>query len=151
MRFLFSLLFALFVMAPVGHAAVSNANNVQTQILDLGSITADADTYGFYFPKKAKIISAKVVNGGGISQSDSNYAVVTLQNGSTVYATHSTQLTGGTSALTANTPAAMTLNTTYVSNGGVNVDAGSWLKVTYDETGTYGMTTAKVIVTYYQL
>lgn len=126
-----------------------NANDRQVQIISLGSISADADVYGAYFPQKAKIVGAKLVNGANIAQSDTDKAVVQLKNGSTVLAEHSTALTGGTSALSANVPAAMTLASALVANGGVDVAAGSWLKVNYDESGTYAMTNAFVIVEYY--
>lgn len=128
---------------------MNNQNALHTQIIDLGSITADADVYGAYFPQKSKIVSAYLVNGAGISASDTDKAVIDLKNGSTLIARHSTAATGGNGALTANVPAAMTLQS--ASNGGVNVDAGSWLKVAYDESGTYAMTSAKVIVNYYPL
>jgi hypothetical protein len=123
---------------------------LQTQVISIGAITADADTFGAYFPRKSKIVSALLVNGANIAQSDTDKAVITLKNGSTTIATHSTAATGGTGALTANVPAAMTLSGS--SNGGVNVDAGSYLKVNYDESGTYAMTaTAMVIINYYPL
>ena len=123
-----------------------NANDRLVQIIDLASISADADVFGAYFPQKAKIVSAKLVNGANIAQSDTDKAVVQLKNGSVVLAEHSTALTG---ALVANTPAAMTLASALVVNGGVDVAAGSWLKANYDESGTYAMTNAKLIVEYY--
>lgn len=126
-----------------------NANDRLVQIISLGSISADADVFGAYFPQKAKIVAAKLVNGAGIAQSDSDYGVVKLMNGSTELAKHSTQLTGGTGALSANVPAAMVLTSALVANGGVDVAAGSWLKANYDETGTYAMTDAKLIIEYY--
>ena len=126
-----------------------NANDRLVQIIDLASISADADVFGAYFPQKAKIVSAKLVNGANIAQSDTDKAVVQLKNGSVVLAEHSTALTGGTGALVANTPAAMTLASALVVNGGVDVAAGSWLKANYDESGTYAMTNAKLIVEYY--
>lgn len=128
---------------------MENAKHVQ--IIDIGSITADADVYGAFFPQKSKITGVKLVNGANIAQSDTDKAVIQLKNGSDVLAEHSTALTGGTGALAANVPAAMTLASALVSNGGVNVEAGSWLKVNYDESGTYAMTSAKVIIEYYPL
>lgn len=148
MKFLFSVFVALFMAIPA-FASLNNQNNKQVQLIPLGSISADADVYGIYLPQKVKITGVKVVNGGAISQSDSDYAVITLKNGSTTLATHSTKLTGGTGALSSNTPAAATLASGLVSNGGVDVAAGSWLKANYDETGTYAMTLAFVIVEYY--
>ena len=129
---------------------MNNANNPQEKIIDLASITADGDVFGAYFDKKAKITSVKLVNGAAIAQSDTNLGVVTLKNGSTSLAAHSTALTGGTSALEANVPAAMPLVGADV-NGEVPVAAESYLKVSYDETGTYAMTSAKVLIQYYNL
>ena len=126
-----------------------NALALMTQVIPLASITADADVYGAYFPLKSKIVSAKLVNGANITASDTDKAVIQLKNGSTLIASHSTAVTGGNGSLVANTPADMTLSGS--SNGGVNVDAGSWLKVNYDESGTYAMTSAFVIVSYYPL
>lgn len=128
---------------------MNNQLALQTQIIPLASITADADVYGAYFPLLSKIVSAQLVNGANIAQSDTDKAVITLKNGSTTIATHSTALTGGTGALVANTPAAMSLSGS--SNGGVNVAAGSWLKVAYDESGTYAMSSAFVVINYYAL
>jgi hypothetical protein len=132
---------------------MNNELALQTAVIPLASITADGDVYGMYLPRKSKIVSALLVNGAGIAQSDTDKAVITLQEGSNVIATHSTALTGGTSALSANVPAAMTLNSSHAGygNGGVTVAAGKWLKVAYDESGTYAMTSAFVIVNYYPL
>jgi hypothetical protein len=124
--------------------ALSNENSPNVAVIDLGSITADADTYGLYLPMKAKIKSAYLVNGAGISQSDSDYGVVKLMNGSTVIAQHSTKLTDGTSALVANTPVAMTK-----TEANTELAAGAYLKVNYDETGTYAMTSAKVFIEWF--
>lgn len=130
---------------------MNNENAKMVQVIDIASITADGDVFGAYFPQKSKITGVKLVNGAGISQSDVNFAVITLKNGATVLATHSTALTGGTGALVANTPAVVPLASAQVVNGGVNVPAGAYLNVNYDETGTYAMTSAKVIVEYFPL
>ena len=124
--------------------AMNNENATQVSVLDLGSITADADVFGMYFPKKSKIVSAKIVNGAGISQSDTDYGIVKLMDGSVEKAKHSTKLTGGDSALVANVPASMVVSDD-------DVAAGSYLKANYDETGTYAMTSAKLIVEWYPL
>jgi hypothetical protein len=126
----------------------NNENQLLTQVIPLASITADADVYGAFIPQKSKIKSAYLVNGAGIAQSDTDKAVVTLKNGSTVIATHSTAVTSGTGALTANVPAAMTLSATEAD---LLVAAGTWLKVGYDESGTYAMTSAMLIVNYWPL
>lgn len=126
----------------------NNENQLLTQVLSLGSITADADTFGIFIPQKSRIKSAYLVNGAGIAQSDTDKAVITLKNGSTVIATHSTALTGGTGALSANVPAAMALSSTEAD---LLVAAGTYLKVNYDESGTYAMTGASVIVNYWPL
>lgn len=130
---------------------MNNQLNKHVSVIDLASITADADTFGAYFPQKSKIVGAYLVNSASIAQSDTDKAVITLKNGSTSIAAHSTALTGGTGALTANTPAAMTLDAASLDNGGVNVAAGSYLKVNYDESGTYAMSSAKVIIEWFPL
>lgn len=48
----------------------------------------------------------------GFAQSDTNYFVLTVQDGATVIATWSTKLTGGNGALVANTPVAPVLSAT---------------------------------------
>jgi len=126
--------------------SLNNENATNVSVIDLASITADADVYGLYLPRAAKIKSAYLVNGANIAQSDTDKAVITLKNGSTVIATHSTALTSGTSALTANTPAAMTLDSDQAT-----LAAGAYLKVNYDESGTYAMTSAKVFIEWFPL
>lgn len=128
---------------------MNNQLNRHVSVIDLASITADADVFGLYFPQKSKIVSVKLLNGASIAQDDTDKAVIKLMNGSTEIAKHSTALTGGTSALTANVLAAVPL--TSAVNGEVEVAAGSLLKVNYDESGTYAMTTAKVFVEWYPL
>lgn len=142
--FIFTLLFCVFSFAPHANASLSNKNQPMVAIIDLGSITADADVYGAYIPKKSVLVSAKLVNGASITSSDTDKALITLQNGSTVLATHNSAITGNTSALVANVPADMSI-------GSSEIPAGTWLKVSYDESGTYAMTSAKVIIVYYPL
>lgn len=146
MKFILSFaILALMAFSPMAsQAALSNENNPQVAIVDLGSITATADVYGAFFPKKSKIVSVKLVNGANITSSDTDKAVTNLQLGSTVLAEHKSAITGNTSAIAANVPAAMNLLVSEVA-------AGSWLKVSYTESGTYAMTNAKVIITYYPL
>lgn len=123
---------------------MNNENNPQVAVLDIGSISADGDVFGMYFPKKSKIVSAKLVNGAGIAQSDTDFAVVKMTDGSVDYVSHSTALTGGTGALSANVPADMSILED-------DIPAGSYLKANYNESGTYAMTSAKIIVVYYPL
>jgi len=145
-------MFLFFVMTMIfaapSFASLNNEANPHVAVVDLGSITTDGDVYGVYLPRKSRIVSVKLVNGADIAQDDSNYAVITLKLGTTVIATHSTKLTGGTSALTANTPASFSLSAT---DANLVPAANSYLKVNYDETGTYAMTSAKVYIVYYPL
>jgi hypothetical protein len=122
---------------------MNNLNNTHVAEIDLANISADGEVFGIFLPKKSIIVSAYLKNGANIAQSDTDKAVVTLQNGATVLATHSTALTGGTGALTANVPAAMTM-----ASSEAQVAAGSYLKAVYDESGTYAMSGAKLIVEY---
>lgn len=151
LKFLMVLMSLLFA-GSVSFAANNNQNNRHVCVVSLGSITATADTYGCYVPQKSKVVAVKVVNGATISASDSNYALIEVLAGSTSVAKHQTTITGKIGEdLNANVPAAAVLTTANVVNSGVNVPAGSWLKVAYTETGTYAMTTAFVVVEYYAM
>lgn len=131
--------------------AMNNQNALQSLVIDLGSITADGVVYGPSMPQKCKVVKATLMNGAGIVQSDTNYGIVKLKSAGVDIATHSTQVTGGNSALTANVPAQMVLVPALVSNGGVNVEKGAQLSVDYNEEGTYALTGAKVQVDFYPL
>lgn len=147
MKMLLSLLALVFmVLAPTtSFASISNANNPNVNVIELGSITSAGDVYGLYFPKKSRIVSAYVVDTTGIVASDSNYVQVSLQLGSTVIAELDSRA-AHENALVALTPKAMNVVT-----AARDVAAGSYLKATYAETGTVGMTTAKLIVQWYPL
>ena len=119
---------------------MNNENNTNVSEISLGSITADGDVYGLYLPKKSKIVGMYLVDTTGIAASDTDYAVVSLKNGSTVIGSYDTRA-AGQGALTALTPKAGAI----VAAADV-VAAGSYLKVSYDETGTIAMTTAKLFV-----
>lgn len=148
------ILVALFltVLAPLkSNAALSNANTVMVAEIDLGSISADADTFGAFIPKKSKVIAAYIVNGATITSSDTDKATITLQNGSSVIATHISAITSNTSEIVADVPAVMLMNSSLLVMGGVDVAAGSYLKAVYDESGSYAMTSAKLVIVYYPL
>ncbi len=145
MKSLFLTLALCFGICSVSHAALNNANQTIVSAIDLGSITANGDVYGLYFPKKAKIVSAYVVDGTGIVASDSNYVQVSLQNGSTVIAELDSRA-AHENALVANVP-----KKANIVSSAATVSAGSYLKATYAETGTVGMTSAKLIVEWYPL
>lgn len=130
----------------MGQMNMENAKMVQ--VIALGSISAAGDVYGAFFPQKSKITGVKVVDGAGIAASDANFVQLDLKLGSVQLAELDSRAAheGG---LVANVPKAM--NLVDAVNGGVNVEAGSWLKAAYAETGTVAMTSAFMIVEYYPL
>lgn len=122
--------------------------------LQLGSITADDIVGGFKAPRKMVILAAKLVNSGAIAQSDTDYVVVQVKVGSNVKASYSTQLTGGQGALADNVSVDMTL--TKAAADGFRETAcilasGDEVVVSYDETGTTGLTAAQVALYGYYL
>lgn len=128
--------------------ALDNEQQVLTQMIPLGSITANADTYGVRLPQKSRIKSVQLVNGAAITNSDTNFADITLRNGATDLAKHSTRVTGALGApLALNTPSDMILQAAAL----LDIAAGSWLLVNYAETGTYALTNAFVIINYWPL
>jgi hypothetical protein len=139
-------LFNFFKGEIMGAMNMENAKMVQ--IIDLGNITADGDVHGVYLPQKSKITGVKVVDGAGIAADNTNYVQLKLMLGSTEIAELDTRA-AHENGLAANVPKAA--NLVGASNGGVNVDAGSWLKANYNEEGTVAMTSAKMIVEYYPL
>lgn len=147
MKFLFMFAMMLFVslFPQLSHAAVNKANQPMVAVIDLGSITTNGDVYGVFLPKKSKIVSAHVVDTTGIVASDANYVQVSLQLGSTVIAEIDSRAAheNGLAALTPKALNVVAANSTPA--------AGSYLKATYAETGTVGMTTAKLFVVYYPL
>ena len=147
MKFMMFFLFAAFMFLNVSpsFAAINNANQPMVAVIDLGSITADGDVFGMYLPKKSKIVEAKLVNGATINASDTDYAQVSLQLGSTVIAEIDTRA-AHENGLTANTPKSLNVVAAQSTPA-----AGSYLKATYNEEGTMAMTSAKLIVVYYPL
>lgn len=140
MKMFLSILLLVFSFAAPSYGALNNERNPNLSIIELGSITADADVYGLYIPKRARILSVYVVDAAGIAASDTNYVQVSLQVGSTVIAELDSRA-AHENALVANVPEAANL----VSAASL-LTAGSYLKVTYNEEGTVAMTTAKVFV-----
>ena len=80
------------VMCGVAHAANFNMNTPQVAEIQLGTGTLSVNAFGAYLPKKSKIEAVYFVNGGNITPSDSNNALISLKAGTTVIATHSTAL-----------------------------------------------------------
>lgn len=129
---------------------MNNELNTHVSEIDLGAITADADVFGLFLPKKSKILGFYVKDGAGIAASDTNYFILKLMNGSTELGAYDTRA-AGQGALTANTPKAGVLTAALVAMGGIVVPAGSYLKANYNEEGTIAMTAGKLIVHWHPL
>lgn len=125
--------------------SINNENNPHLVVVPLASITADGSLPALYLPKKAKILSAAVIDTAGIAASDSNYVDIRLQNGSDVIAELDSRA-AHENGLTALVAKAMNV----VEAQQVQA-AGSSLKVVYDETGTVAMTTAVMVIEYFVL
>jgi len=117
-----------------------------SMVLDLGSPDADdaiiAGAYA-YLPRKFQIESVVLVNGATLAASDTNYAQVSLKNGSDVIAELDTRA-AHENGLTADVAQEMNIDDDYSE-----VDSGSTLTVAYDETdaGTnVALTSAKLII-----
>lgn len=89
--------------------SLSNENNKFSIPYVLGDINADKNFVALRCHRKIKITAVYLANGQNITQDDTNYVVVALKKGSTLIADYSTKLTGGDGAITADTPAAMTI------------------------------------------
>lgn len=112
----------------------------------LGSLTTDATLVPVInLPKKSKIVSALVMNGAAISADNSNYAGLSLKNGSNVIASLDTRA-AHEGAITANVAKAMTIDPTYQT-----LSAGSDLTFLYNETGTMALTNAVLVLSYFPL
>jgi len=127
--------------------SLSNENNPQLAVLALGSLTADTSTKlpGMYFPKKTKIKSAHIINGAAIAADNSNYAQVSLYNGSDVVAELDTRA-AHENGLAENVAKALN-----VVDAESVLDAGTTLLVDYQETGTMALTSAVLVVEHYPL
>ena len=135
----------LLIAVKPAFAAINNENQPMVAEIALGSITADADVFGMYIPKKSKIVDVKLVNGASITASDTDYVQVSLQLGSNVIAEIDTRA-AHENGLVANTP--KSLNVVAAQSLPAS---GSYLKATYNEEGTIAMTNAKLIVVYFPL
>lgn len=130
--------------------SLSNENNPMLLSIALGSPTADKVVPAGYFPKKSKIVAAYIQNGAALAQSDTNYLVGQLLNGSVKVAQVSTKLTGGDAALVANVALAMNIDPDSVSAD--EIAAGTSLKFSYDETdagSNVALTDAQLIIEFY--
>lgn len=123
----------------------NNENSPSLLVVNLGSITADASLPVVYLPKKSKIVSCYVINGATISASDTDYCTMSLQNGSTVIAEIDTRAAheNGLTALEAKA-----FNMVAAEQ---EQDAASNLKLVYDESGTFAMTNAQLVIQYFPL
>lgn len=123
--------------------SLSNENNPQLVVVDLGSISADGSLPALYLPKKCFIKSATLINGATITASDTDFVDVRLQNGSDVIAELDSRA-AHENGLTALTGKSMNM----VAAKQIQ-EAGSSLKVVYDESGTIAMTSAIMVLELY--
>ena len=124
----------------------SNENQPISVVIPVGSLATTATTIpAMHLPKKSKLVSAVVLNGAAIAASDTDYAQLSLKNGSTVVAEIDTRA-AHENGLTANVGKAMNL----VSGQEVQ-EAASDLTILYAEGGTMALTNAIVVLTYFPL
>ena len=119
-----------------------------SMVLDLGSVAADdaivAGAYA-YFPRKAKLTNALIVDGAGIAASDSNHVQIDLLNGANQVAEIDTRA-AHENGLTVDVAKAMN-----IVAAAATIAAASTLTVKYEETGTVTMTSAKMLLFGYWL
>lgn len=130
MKVFFSLLLSValsMVTFNMAYAAMNNANSPYVMQIPLGSPSADATVVVGSFPKRTKIVSAKIMNGAAIAASDTNYAQVSLKVGSTVVAEIDTR------AAHENGLADKVSKSVNISGDGT-LASGSDVTVLYDET-----------------
>jgi hypothetical protein len=123
---------------------MNNENNPQVAVIDLGSITADGDVYGAYFPKKSKILGVKLVNGANVTADNTNYFQLSLKVGTTEYAEMDSRA-AHENGVTANELKSLNIATDD------EIPAGSLAKISYNEEGTMALTSAKVFIHYFPL
>lgn len=124
--------------------AKSNENSPLSVAIHLGSLTTDATLIpALYLPKKSRLVSAHLMNGAVVAASDSAYVQVALKNGSTVLAELDSRA-AHENALAANVAKALNMVAAEQDQA-----AGASLSVLYNETGSVGLTDAKLILTYY--
>lgn len=124
--------------------ALSNENNSQVSVVHLGSLTTDATAIpAIHFPKRSKIKSVKLMNGALIAASDSNFCQVALRRGTTVVAELDTRA-AHENGLAANVAKALNL-----VDAESEPAAGTDLNLLYNETGTVGLTDAKLVIEHY--
>jgi hypothetical protein len=122
----------------------NNENNPISVSIHLGSLTTDGAVVPvMYVPKKAKLVSAHILDGAGVAADNSNYVVLTLKNGSTAVASLDTRA-AHEGALTANVAKAMT-----VDEDEQEMASASSMSLLYNETGTVALTDAKLVLTYF--
>lgn len=109
----------------------SNDRNRFVVEIPLGSPSTDVATIlGAYFRarRSCSIEKAELINGANVGADLEDHTAINLKNGSDIVASYSTQ-TGAEGALTAHTPAEMTID-----QDKKDIAAGSTLTVQYDET-----------------
>lgn len=95
-----------------------------------GAQSASANVKLFTVDKDTDIDAVEIIDPTGLATSDTNYFVVSIKGGSTVYASFSTKTTGGQGALPANTP------TNMVNAAVARIPAGSVVSLDFVLTGT---------------
>jgi len=125
--------------------SLSNESNPQVAVIPLGSLaTDDVQVPAIHFRKAVKILSVKLVNGAAITASDTNFVQVGLQHvGGNVIAEIDTRA-AHENALVKNVGKA--LNVSAVED---DVAAGSNLEVDYQEGGTIALTSAVLLIEYF--
>jgi hypothetical protein len=92
--------------------------------------SADSDTFTNTLPVKLRIISGYFTVSANVTANDTNYATITLANGSSTLHTFDTRTTGsgGVGDLTAATPSALTLGAAAIGTA-LEIAPGACIKV----------------------
>ena len=137
----------------------NNLNNPHVMTIPLGDVSASAVLPAGWFPKKAVLLGAAVINGAALAQSDTNYVDVKLKSGSTVLGELSTKVTavGGTAAnaaLADKVAAALGMASAIYADGApsdLTVDAGASLVADITVGGSGALAKAMLQIHYYPL
>lgn len=127
-------------------SAQMNERQTQIVLIPVGSLATDnTQVPGFTAPRKMRVVSVKLLNGATIAASDTDYAQVSLKNGSNVVAELDTRA-AHENGLTANVGKALNLDSTYR-----DLAEGDSVHVDYQEAGTMALTNAVLQVEVYQI
>lgn len=135
----------------------SNERNPHITVIPLGTTTSGValTVPGIYFRKHSRIKNAYLVDQAGITKSNSNYQIVTLQDNSSSPVAYASVATSDSAAV-ANTQLALQLSVQADDSAQAvsqesDVPAGTMLNVANAPVGTAILTKAVLVVEHYPL